>query len=223
VGTKKGARISEVFSDSSRMAEIEAAWLLHKASYASTQSQIRRGWLDRHLINQRGRCAYCNVLMTVDFVPGKRDCRATIDHVVARARGGDDVEGNTVAACAGCNTAKADMTKEDFERHPVRLHRLQQANTPPDRLAADSASPFYDEDAMMRGVAVQFRGREREDVEEYCISEEWVRIPAGKALDRRGRPMTVKLKGEVVAYFRDIQGKYDTPCDGQRLIPFIAK
>jgi 5-methylcytosine-specific restriction endonuclease McrA len=204
VGRKKVTRIREISSDSSRMAEIEAAWLLHTASCASTQFQIRRGWLDRHLINQRGRCAYCNVLMTVDFVPGKKDCRATIDHVVARARGGDDVEDNTVAACAGCNTAKADMTKEDFERHPVRLHRLQQANTPPDRLAADPASPFYDHDAMTRGVAVQFRGREREDVEEYCISEEWVRIPAGRAVDRRGNSITVKLKGEVFAYFRDI-------------------
>jgi len=204
VGTKKGTRISKNSSDSSRMAEIEAAWLEHTASYASTQHQMRRAWLERHLINQRGRCAYCNVLMTRDPVPGKQDCRATIDHVVARARGGDDVEGNTVAACAGCNTAKADMTIEDFERHPVRLHRLQQANTPPDRLAADPASPFYDDDAMTRGVAVQFRGREREDVEEYCISEEWVRIPAGKAVDRRGNPITVKLKGEVLAYFRDI-------------------
>lgn len=186
------------------MAEIEAAWLEHTASYASTQSQMRRAWLDRHLVNQNGRCAYCNVLMTVDFVPGKQDCRATIDHVVARARGGDDVEGNTVAACACCNTAKADMSRDEFERHPVRLQRFQQANTPPDRLAADPASPFYDDDAMTRGVAVKFRGREREDVEEYCISEEWVRIPAGKAIDRRGRPITVKLKGEVLAYFRDI-------------------
>jgi hypothetical protein len=96
------------------------------------------------------------------------------------------------------------MAKEDFESHPVRLHRLQRANTPPDRLAADPASPFYDDDAMTRGVAVQFRGREREDVEEYCISEEWVRIPAGKAVDRRGRPMTVKLVGAVSTNFRDL-------------------
>lgn len=204
MGTKKGTRISKVSSDSSRMAEIEAAWLERSASYASTQSQIRRGWLDRHLVNQRGRCAYCNVLMTINFVPGKQDCRATIDHVVALGRDGDDVEDNTVAACISCNAAKADMTTEDFERHPVRLLRLQQANTPPDRLAADPASPFYDDDAMTRGVAVKFRRREREDVEEYCISEEWVRIPAGKATDRRGRPITVKLKGEVLAYFRDI-------------------
>ena len=199
---KKSTGISEVSPDVRRMAEIE--WFVHTASYASTQFEIRRGWLARHINNQRGRCAYCNVLMSVDLVPGKQDCRATIDHVVARARGGNDVESNTVAACAGCNTAKADMTKEDFEHHPVRLHRLQQANTPPDRLAADPASPFYDDDAMTRGVAVQFRGLEREDVEEYCISEEWVRVPAGKAIDRRGRPMTVKLIGAVIAYFRDM-------------------
>lgn len=82
---------------------------------------------------------------------------------LARARGGDDVEGNTVAACVSCNAAKADI-RDDFERHPLRLQRFQQANTPPDRLAADPASPFYDDDAMTRGVAVKFRGREREVV-----------------------------------------------------------
>ena len=200
MATKNRSKFSGTPSNVSHIDEIEAAWSLHTSSALRT----RRVWLDRHLVNQRGRCAYCNVLINVDPVPGRKDCRATIDHVVARARGGDDVEGNTVAACAACNTAKADMTKEEFECHPVRLKRLQQANTPPDRLAADPASPFYDDDAMTRGVAVRFRGREREDVEEYCISEHWIKVPAGKAKDRRGRPITVRLMGVVIAYFRGI-------------------
>ena len=61
-------------------------------------------------------------------------------------------------------------------------------DVPPDRLSVDPASPFYDEAALARGVGVRFRGVERRDVEEYCVSENWIRAAAGKALDRRGAP-----------------------------------
>ena len=57
---------------------------------------------------------------------------------------------------------------------------------PPDRLSVDPASPFYDEAALARGVGVRFRGVERRDVEEYCVSENWIRAPAGKTRDRKG-------------------------------------
>jgi 5-methylcytosine-specific restriction endonuclease McrA len=201
---KKPSRLKPVLTDVRKHSEIEAAWLLHTTPEERLQSQLRRIWLDRHLVNQKGRCAYCNVLMSVDSSLARQDCSATIDHVIASSRGGDDLEENTVAACAACNTAKADLSKDEFEVHAVRLQRLLQANTPPDRLAADPKSPFYDDDAMSRGVAVRFRGRERDDVEEYCRSEGWVKIPAGKAVDRRGRPITVKLSGAVDAYFSDL-------------------
>jgi hypothetical protein len=77
------------------------------------------------------------------------------------------------------------------------------SETPPDRLSADPASPFYDEALLERGVGVRFKGQEKTNVEEYCVSEGWVRLAAGNTRDRKGRPLTIKMKGEVVAYFRD--------------------
>jgi len=77
-------------------------------------------------------------------------------------------------------------------------------DTPPDRLSNDPRSPHYDETALNRGVGIRFNGEERTNVEEYCVSEGWIRVAAGKALDRRGQPMTLKIKGEVVAYYRDL-------------------
>ena len=78
------------------------------------------------------------------------------------------------------------------------------SETPPDRLCADERSPHYSKEALDRGVGIRFNGREREDVEEYCVSEGWIRVAAGKARDRYGRPMTIKLKGAVEPYFRDL-------------------
>ena len=72
---------------------------------------------------------------------------------------------------------------------------------PPDRLSVDPASPFYDEAALTRGIGVRFRGVERRDVEEYCVSEAWIRAAAGKALDRRGQPLVIKRTGPVEPYF----------------------
>lgn len=73
----------------------------------------------------------------------------------------------------------------------------------PDRLCVDAQSPHYNEELLKRPIGVRFNGRERRDVEEYCVSEGWVRVAAGRALDRRGRPLTVKLKGEVIPHFLD--------------------
>lgn len=75
-------------------------------------------------------------------------------------------------------------------------------DTPPDRLSNDPRSPHYDETALERGIGVRFNGVERTNVEEYCISEGWVRLPVGKSLDRRGNPMTMKVKGTVEAWFK---------------------
>ena len=76
-------------------------------------------------------------------------------------------------------------------------------DTPPDRLSVAPKSKFYDEATLARGIGIRFKGVERNDVEEYCVSEGWIRVAAGRARDRHGNPMTVKLSGEVVAYFRD--------------------
>jgi hypothetical protein len=76
------------------------------------------------------------------------------------------------------------------------------SDTPPDRLSADETSPHYDAALLERGVGVRFKGVEKNNVEEYCVSEGWVRLSVGNTKDRRGRPMTIKLKGPVEVYFR---------------------
>ncbi len=73
----------------------------------------------------------------------------------------------------------------------------------PDRLSSDPRSPFHDADLLERGVGIRFNGAERQDVEEYCVSEGWVRVAFGKSLDRRGRPMTIKLQGQVEPFALD--------------------
>jgi hypothetical protein len=78
-------------------------------------------------------------------------------------------------------------------------------DTPPDRLSLSPRSPHFDADTLRRGVGIRFKGRERTDVEEYCVSEGWIRVAAGKSLDRHGQPVTIKLKGEVEPYFQDVQ------------------
>ena len=75
--------------------------------------------------------------------------------------------------------------------------------TPPDRLSVDPRSPFYDEDALARGVGIVFNGTERFNVEEYCVSEGWVRVTAGTSKDRFGNPLTIKVYGTVEPYFRE--------------------
>ena len=78
-------------------------------------------------------------------------------------------------------------------------------DTPPDRLSLNRRSPYFDVDMLRRGVGIRFKGKERTDVEEYCVSEGWIRVAAGKSLDRFGQPMTIKLSGEVVPYYQDVQ------------------
>jgi hypothetical protein len=76
-------------------------------------------------------------------------------------------------------------------------------DTLPDRLSADPESPFFDAELLQRGVGVRFKGAEKTNVEEYCVSEGWIRVPAGNSKDRRGRPMTLKLKGPVEVWLRN--------------------
>ena len=73
----------------------------------------------------------------------------------------------------------------------------------PDRLSSDPKSPHHDAALLARDVGIRFNGTEKTNVEEYCISEGWIRVSAGKAKDRNGNAITIKLKGKVEAYFRD--------------------
>ena len=72
----------------------------------------------------------------------------------------------------------------------------------PDRLCVNPNSQYYDEDVLAHGIGIKFDGKEKTNVEEYCISEGWIKVSAGKARDRAGNPMTIKLKGLVEPYLR---------------------
>jgi hypothetical protein len=77
------------------------------------------------------------------------------------------------------------------------------SDAPPDRLSTDPNSPFYNEALLQRGIGIRFDGKEKTNVEEYCVSEGWIKVAAGKAVDRKGNPLTIKLKGPVEPYFKD--------------------
>lgn len=72
----------------------------------------------------------------------------------------------------------------------------------PDRLSTDPSSPHHDAELLQREIGILFNGKEKTNVEEYCISEGWIRVPAGNAKDRRGNPMTLKLKGKVEPFLK---------------------
>lgn len=74
-------------------------------------------------------------------------------------------------------------------------------DTPPDRLSTNPRSPYFDEALLGRGIGIRFKGAERRDVEEYCRSEGWIKVALGKKVDRKGNPLTLKLSGEVEAWF----------------------
>jgi hypothetical protein len=78
------------------------------------------------------------------------------------------------------------------------------ADTPPDRLSNNPRSPHFDMEVLRRGIGVRFKGKERTDVEEYSISEGWIRVQAGKAVDRHGLPVTVKLSGPLQVWYADV-------------------
>jgi hypothetical protein len=75
-------------------------------------------------------------------------------------------------------------------------------DTLPDRLSADPKSPFYNEELMEKGVGIRFKGVEKTNVHEYCVSEGWVRLTIGNTMDRKGNPMTVKHMGPVEPYLK---------------------
>ena len=72
----------------------------------------------------------------------------------------------------------------------------------PDRLSTDPDSKFYNRELLEHGVGIRFNGQEKTNVEEYCVSEGWVRLAVGKTVDRHGRPMTIKYKGKVEPYLQ---------------------
>ncbi len=81
----------------------------------------------------------------------------------------------------------------------------------PDRLSLDPRSPHFNQDVLSRGVGIRFNGQEKTNVEEYCVSEGWIRVAAGRSRDRYGNPMTIKLNGKVEPYIQEA----DQPVGGE--------
>lgn len=72
----------------------------------------------------------------------------------------------------------------------------------PDRLSVDPDSAHHDEEVLEHDIGVRFNGQDKTNVEEYCVSEGWVKVAAGKTVDRKGKPLTLKLKGTVEPYYK---------------------
>ncbi|VVS98240.1 DUF3297 family protein [Erythrobacter sp. EC-HK427] len=100
------------------------------------------------------------------------------------------------------------MSDTDTDQTPETTPATTGASTgpdvPPDQLAIDPRSPHFDAEKLQRGVAIRFKGRVRTDIEAYSIPEGWVRVQAGKTMDRKGRPLTIKLSGPVEAWYEDL-------------------
>lgn len=84
------------------------------------------------------------------------------------------------------------------------MSETSKTDTPPDRLSVNPKSEHFDVEVLKRGVGIRFKGRQRTDIEEYSIPEGWVRVQAGKTMDRKGNPLTLKLSGPVEAWFEDL-------------------
>jgi hypothetical protein len=95
------------------------------------------------------------------------------------------------------------MTEETNDQ-PAAETKSGAADVPPDHLSIDPSSPHFAADLLRRGVGIRFKGVQRTNIEEYCISEGWVRVQAGRTMDRRGKPLTLKLSGPVEAWFEDL-------------------
>jgi hypothetical protein len=73
----------------------------------------------------------------------------------------------------------------------------------PDRLSVNPKSPHYNEELLKRNVGIRLNGTEKTNVEEYCVSEGWIRVVAGRGVDRRGNPLLIKMSGTVEPFFKE--------------------
>jgi hypothetical protein len=82
------------------------------------------------------------------------------------------------------------------------MSEIPQRPSLPDRLSVDAASPYYAAAVLEHDIGIRFNDKERSDVQEYSISEAWIKVPVGKKVDRKGRPLLIKLNGKVEAFYR---------------------
>jgi hypothetical protein len=109
-----------------------------------------------------------------------------------------------LALSLGWHLGRPALSGRQASRGPIMTDTpaAKPSDTPPDRLSTNPDSPHYDEAVLARDVGVRFKGVEKTNVDEYCVSEGWVRVTAGNAKDRHGNPLTIKLTGKVEPYFR---------------------
>jgi hypothetical protein len=91
------------------------------------------------------------------------------------------------------------------DQEPPAMTDATHTTTPPplpDHLSVDPRSPHHVAEVFQHDIGIRFNGKDRTDVEEYCISEGWVKVPAGKTVDRKGQPLMIKLKGKVEAFYK---------------------
>lgn len=98
----------------------------------------------------------------------------------------------------------SDDTPENTPGQTTETPEKTGADTPPMHLSVNPRSPHFDQAVLQRGVGIRFKGRQRTDIEEYSIPEGWVRVQAGRTMDRNGQPLTLKLNGPVEAWFEDL-------------------
>ena len=120
-----------------------------------------------------------------------------------------DCHGSARLTSGGIKIFGTRMTEEPISTEPETSPSdagpaVVAADVPPDHLSVNSRNPFFDGDKLRRGIGIRFKGTVRRNVEEYCISEGWVRVQAGKTMDRKGNPLTLKLSGPVEAWFEDL-------------------
>ncbi|RKF21068.1 DUF3297 family protein [Altericroceibacterium spongiae] len=96
------------------------------------------------------------------------------------------------------------MTEETQNNTASSASSSNASDVPPDRIAINPRSDYFDAEKLQRGIGIRFKGVVRNNVDEYCISEGWVRVQAGKTMDRKGNPLTIKLNGPVEAWYEDL-------------------
>ena len=111
---------------------------------------------------------------------------------------------DTDIACGNCGNSPFPPATTPRQRGCYSATMTDQAlpDQIPDRLSTNPKSPHYDEALLTRGVGIKFDGQEKTNVEEYCVSEGWIRVAVGKTVDRKGNPLTIKLTGKVEPYFQ---------------------
>ena len=187
-----------------RAVEMEISWAMHLAK-DETEQEMRRRWLEFHLDQQGGRCAYCGVGISIFRKDACERLYATVDHIIPRSKLGPDAVENTLASCRGCNFAKRSEDLDAFLISPTFQHSVCENHACPDRISGDPSSPHFNMDAFRRGVRIWIDGAEYRNVYAYCVSEGTAELAMTRTRTRNGKRMTLRKRGEILPLYRDVK------------------